>query len=154
MIKAIDHVEVLTRDVGKTEDFYVNVLGFEPWRHTAAVRPDGTRWELACVRLGDLMVEILKANEQASDLPAEQTRVGMRMFALRVDSMAETIAELESKGVEISRPPTQQTVYDGLRAEIKDPNGISIELREWQDGDSIKNDNWSPSAEGVTLLSR
>jgi len=32
MIVAMDHVEVITRDVEKTVDFYTNVLGFEMWR--------------------------------------------------------------------------------------------------------------------------
>ena len=152
MIKAFDHAEVLTRDIAETRDFYVDKLGFELWRETNAVRPDGGSWSLACVKLGSVMVEILQAQADAAELPAEQTRVGCRMFALRVDDMAETIAELESKGVEISRPPTQQTVYDGLRAEIKDPNGISIELREWQKGDSIANFDWTPSDPGTTVV--
>ena len=116
MIQAFDHAEILTRDIAETRDFYVDKLGFELWRETKAVRPDGNSWSLAC-------------------------------------DMAATIADLESKGVEISRPPTQQTAYDGLRAEIKDPNGISIELREWQNGDSIDNFDWTPSDPATTVIS-
>ncbi len=153
MIQAFDHAEILTRDIAETRDFYVDKLGFELWRETKAVRPDGNSWSLACVKLGNVMVEILQAQPAAAEQPAEQTRVGCRMFALRVDDMAATIADLESKGVEISRPPTQQTAYDGLRAEIKDPNGISIELREWQNGDSIDNFDWTPSDPATTVIS-
>ena len=153
MIQCFDHVEILTRDSGETRDFYVDKLGFKLWRETIATRPDGGSWRLVCVTLGDFMLEILQAQPEAAEQPAEQTRVGVRMFALRVDDMDRTIAELEGKGVAVSRPPTPQTVYDGLRAEIKDPNGISIELREWQMGDSIQNHDWAPSAEGVNLIS-
>ena len=62
--------------------------------------------------------------------------------------------ELKRKGVEICLSPSKQKVYDGLRAEIKDPNGIAIELREWQNGDSIKNEAWRPRSKDVTLLAK
>ena len=154
MIEAIDHVELLARDIEETEAFYVDILGFERWRHTKVDLPDGKIWELSCLRLGDVMLEILQADEKAVALPAEQCRVGMRMFALRVDNMKKTLKELKKKGVEIFLPPSKQNVYDGLRAEIKDPNGIAIELREWQNRDSIRNDDWRPRAKGVALVEK
>lgn len=154
MIEAIDHVELLARNIEETEAFYVDVLGFEPWRHTKVALPDGKTWELSCIRLGDVMLEILQADENAVGLPAEQSRVGMRMFALRVDDMKKTLKELKRKGVEICLSPSKQKVYDGLRAEIKDPNGIAIELREWRKGDSINNKSWRPRAKEVTLVDK
>lgn len=154
MIEAIDHVEILARDIEETESFYVDVLGFTPWRHTTVALPDGENWELSCLRLGEMMLEILQANEKVVELPAEQSRVGMRMLALRVDNMKKTLKELKKKGVEVCLAPSKQKVYDGLRAEIKDPNGIAIELREWQNGDSIKNEAWRPRSKDVTLLAK
>ena len=150
MIERIDHVEVLARNIDETRDFYVNVLGFKLWRETVGQRENGVTWHLACVTLGDMMVEILQARPESMELPAEQTRVGMRMFALKVDDMAKTIAEMESKGVEISRTPRETGVFEGLRAEIKDPDGICIELREWQRGDGIFNDTWQPASVTMT----
>jgi len=50
------------------------------------------------------------------------------MIALEVDDMDNTVAELKSKGVEIRRGPA--TIDKSKRAEIKGPNGISIELRQ------------------------
>jgi len=91
------------------------------------------------------MIEVLKAAPEMVDRPVDQRSVGLRMFALKVDDMAQTIEELEARGVEISRPPISPSVYEGLQAEIKDPNGISIELREWQRGDSTYNNDWPPS---------
>jgi glyoxylase I family protein len=51
------------------------------------------------------------------------------MFALRVKDMDTEITRLQSSGVEVSQPP--RTIGTSKRAEIKDPNGISIELRQW-----------------------
>ena len=42
---------------------------------------------------------------------------------------------------------------DALRAEILDPSGISIELREWQKGDSYHVEGWKPASDSVTLVS-
>ena len=153
VIKQIDHIEVLTRDIDRTVDFYVNTLGFKLSRKTLGTWPDGRSWKLACVTLGEMMVEVLQARPEVVDEPAEQSRVGMRMFALRVGDMAKTIEELERKGVEISRPPVQTGVFEGLRAEMLDPNGIPIELREWQRGDGIHNHDWESTMPGYQKIS-
>jgi len=104
------------------------------------------------VRLGDMMVEIIQAPPEVVDQPVDQTKVGMRMFALKVDDMAKTIEALARQGVEVFQAPRQSQVFEGLRAEIKDPNGMRIELREWQRGDSIYHDDWQPTKPHVTKL--
>ena len=151
-IERIDHLEVYSRDIDRTVDFYVNTLGFTLWRRTESERDDGSNLQLACVRLGDMMVEIIKAGPEVSDQTVDQARMGMRMFALRVDDMAKTVEYLESKGVEFFQAPRETAVFEGLRAEILDPDGIRIELREWQRGDSFYNDDWQPSRPNVTKL--
>ena len=152
MIERVDHLEVYSKDIERTLDFYVNTLGFTLWRRTESARDDGSSLQLACVRLGDMMVEIIKAEPDALDEPVDQTRVGLRMFALRVDDMAKTVEYLESKGVEFYQAPRETPVFEGLRAEILDPDGIRIELREWQRGDNFYNDDWQPSRPNVTKL--
>ena len=152
MIDRVDHLEVFARDIDETLDFYVNVLGFKRWRKTLSVRDDGSTLHLACVRLGHMMVEIIQAPPEVVDQPVDQTKVGMRMFALKVDDMAKTIEALARQGVEVFQVPRQSQVFEGLRAEIKDPNGMRIELREWQRGDSIYNDDWQPTKPHVTKL--
>ena len=152
MIARVDHIEVLARNIDETLDFYVSVLGFTLWRRTLSTRDDGSILALACVRLGDMMVEIIQAQPEVLNQPVDQTRVGVRMFALRVDDMAKTIAALEHKGVEVFQAPRETAVFEGLRAEIKDPNGMRIELREWLRGDSIYHDDWQPTRPNVTKL--
>jgi glyoxylase I family protein len=54
---------------------------------------------------------------------------GLRMIALEVEDMDTAVKYLMSKGVEITWGPI--TLGKSKRAEIKDPDGLSIELRQW-----------------------
>jgi predicted enzyme related to lactoylglutathione lyase len=51
-------------------------------------------------------------------------------MALEVDNIDKTIEFLKSKNVPITWGPID--IGDSFRAEIKDPNGLTIELREWK----------------------
>jgi len=55
--------------------------------------------------------------------------LGYRMIALEVDDMQETADYLKEKGVDIVWGPVVRPTY--ARAEICDPNGYRIELRQW-----------------------
>ena len=147
MITKVDHVEINTRDIAASVAFYCDVLGFQVSRWVEIER-QGRRIEIACLTLGDFMVELLPAGESAVD----QRSVGLRMLALRVDDMARTIADLRAKGVEVAGEPVDALTFDGLRAEIRDPDGVHIELREWRNGDGYRGDAWQPG-EGVRLRS-
>ncbi len=53
----------------------------------------------------------------------------VRMMALEVDDMQTTVDYLKTKGVEIVWGPKVRATY--ARAEIRDPDGHPIELRQW-----------------------
>jgi hypothetical protein len=55
--------------------------------------------------------------------------VAYRMIALEVDDMQKTADYLRTKGVDIVWGPRVRETYS--RAEICDPNGYHIELRQW-----------------------
>ncbi|MGC2414980.1 MAG: VOC family protein [Stellaceae bacterium] len=62
--------------------------------------------------------------------PAPQTEhLGYRMIAIEVDDMEKTAAYLKEKGVDIVWGPVVRPTY--ARAEICDPSGNRIELRQW-----------------------
>ena len=83
--------------------------------------------------LGGTVVELIRY-EGASVEPAPQKEHrGYRMIALEVDDMARTTAYLKTKGVEVVWGPKVTQTYS--RAEICDPNGYHIELRQWFMGD-------------------
>ena len=51
------------------------------------------------------------------------------MIALEVDDMQKTIDDLKTNGVDAVWGPRVRETY--ARAEICDPNGYRIELKEW-----------------------
>ena len=126
MFKRIDHVEIIPRDAEKTIDFYVNILGFKIKRRQKVEMPP--LQEVVYLGLGDTDIELLAVKDPQPSAAA-QWQVGYRMMALEVEDMNETIEYLKSKGVELSWGPV--TLGKSTRAEIKDPNGLSIELRQW-----------------------
>ncbi len=126
MFKRIDHVEITTGNLEKTIAFYTNILGFKIKERTKMSMPPME--EIDYLTLGDTMIELLGVKDPAaaSTLPWQ---VSYRAIALEVDDMDKTLAELKKKGIEPSWGP--MTLGPSKRAEIKDPNGLSIELRQW-----------------------
>ena len=57
-------------------------------------------------------------------------QLGYRMMAIEVEDMTKAVAYLKAKGVDLSWGPR---VFEDryARAEIRDPNGYRIELRQW-----------------------
>lgn len=55
--------------------------------------------------------------------------VGYRMIALEVDDMDQVVEYLKDKNVQITTGPVM--LGSSKRAEIKDPDGLPIELRQW-----------------------
>ncbi len=125
MFKRIDHVEIIPKDIEETITFYTDVLGFKVKERNKMNMPALS--EISYLTLGDTMIELLafKTPPAAPEGPF----VGYRMLALEVDDMDKTVEYLKGKGVAITRGPT--TMGKTKRAEIKDPSGISIELRQW-----------------------
>jgi len=151
-IQRVDHIELLVRDMEETLVFYTDVLGFERQRHTIAERPDGSRSEQATITLDDFMMEVIQASPEAVAKEIDQRGVGVQRFALRVDDMDAAAKRLKALGVRFAQEPRPGSTFKGKRAEIVDPNGMSIELREWRD-DDYRNGDWQPVNPGVRLVS-
>ena len=148
-IRGMDHVEVWAKDLQESVAFYTQVLGFQHLRTTAAQRPGGGAHEQACVTLGDMMVELIAAPPERRTEKVDVGSMGVKAFALTVDDMAATAAALKDQGVRFVQEPKPGSSFNGWRAEILDPNGIGIELREWID-DGIHNPDWTPNSPTVT----
>ncbi|MFC2035815.1 VOC family protein [Chloroflexota bacterium] len=125
----MDHVELIPVDFERSVKFYTDVLGFKlAWR----VKPQGSNWdEIVFVELGGSQVEIKKVkNPRSVD---SSVRVGVPRFALLADDLDKTLAFLKTKGVDAEGPVSSASGPDGSTlklAEIKDPDGLSIELME------------------------
>jgi len=89
----------------------------------------GVPIDLVYLDLGGTVVELISYKGASSDPAPDKEHLGYRMMALEVDDMQETTDYLSTKGVEIVWGPRVRETYS--RAEICDPNGYRIELRQW-----------------------
>ena len=126
MFKRIDHIEIIPGDIEKTISFYTGNLGFKiKQRQKVEVPP---LEEIVYIELNGSVIELMKVKDPA--LPSQNPwQTGLRMIALEVEDMETAVKYLSSKGVEITWGPV--TLGESKRAEIKDPDGFSIELRQW-----------------------
>jgi glyoxylase I family protein len=130
MFKRIDHVEIVTGQLERTIEFYSEVLGFTlRSRDRIAGSALGVPFDLAYLDLGGTTVELLSYAGAAVSPAPDGEHLGYRMMALEVDDMEEALRYLETKGVPVVWGPKVREKY--ARAEIRDPNGFNIELRQW-----------------------
>lgn len=125
MFKRIDHIELVTADEDRAVRFYTEVLGFGV--RSRFTVPGGLK--LVYLDLGDTTVELMTYTEQQPEPRRDGEHLGYRMMALEVDDLQRALAELAAKGVECTWGPLTRPTY--ARAEIRDPDGNSIELRQW-----------------------
>jgi glyoxylase I family protein len=130
MFKRIDHVEIVTDQPERTVAFYTDVLGFTvKSRDRIDGSPLGVPMDLVYLDLGGTVVELISYEGAAVEPAPRQEHLGYRMMALEVDDMRAAADYLRSRGVEIVWGPKVRQRY--ARAEIRDPNGYHIELRQW-----------------------
>jgi glyoxylase I family protein len=130
MFKRIDHVELVTDQPERTVKFYTEVLGFKVRsRDRIDQTPLGVPLSLVYLDLGGTTVELMSYEGATVDPAPRNEHLGYRMMALEVDDMQTTVEYLRTKGIEIVWGPKVREKY--ARAEIRDPNGFHIELRQW-----------------------
>jgi len=129
MFKRIDHVELITDQPERTVQFYTDVLGFKVRSRDRVERP-GVALDLVYLELGGTTVELI-TYEGATPAPAPKgLHLGYNLIALEVEDMGKAIDFLKSKGVHVVWGPMIRE-KQFARAEITDPNGYHIELRQW-----------------------
>jgi catechol 2,3-dioxygenase-like lactoylglutathione lyase family enzyme len=130
MFKRIDHVEIVTGQPDRTVEFYTEVLGFTVKSRDRIDRSDlGVPMDLVYLDLGGTVVELISYAGASVEPAPQKEHLGYRMMALQVDDMQKTADYLKTKGVEVVWGPKVRAKY--ARAEIRDPNGFHIELRQW-----------------------
>ncbi len=128
MFKRIDHVEIVTDKPAETAAFYTEVLGFRERSRERVERP-GSAVNLIFLDLGGTTVELITFEGVPVDPLPRPEHLGYRLIALEIDDMEETAAYLKKRGIDIVWGPMVRENY--ARAEIRDPNGYHIELRQW-----------------------
>ena len=127
MFKRIDHVEIVPRDAEKTIDFYTGILGFKMKSRSKVKMPQMK--EVIYLQLGDTVIEIISVdNPNTRSESAWET--GYRAIALEVEDMTKAVEYLKNRGIEITDGPVD--LGSSYRGEIRDPDGLMIELRQWK----------------------
>lgn len=130
MFKRIDHIELLTGAPERTIAFYIDVLGFRQRERMRIPETPSGPLDLAYLELGGTTVEVMCYPDAKSIAPrSTEQRLGWQCLALEVEDMDGALATLKEKGVEAAWGPVKRQDY--ARAEIRDPDGNPIELRQW-----------------------
>jgi glyoxylase I family protein len=130
MFKRIDHIELLTAAPERAVAFYAGVLGFRERERTRIPQTPSGPLDLVYLELGGTTLEVMCYPQAKAIAPrsAEQ-RLGWQCLALEVEDMERALAALKAKGIEPAWGPMKRPDY--ARAEIRDPDGNPIELRQW-----------------------
>jgi len=126
MFTRIDHVEILPSDFDRSMAFYQDLLEFRLVSRMPVQA--GPLKEIAYLQLGDTVIELMHM-ENPAPMSASMT-VGYRAMALEVESMEAATTYLRDHAVAVSWGPVDLGI--SIRAEITDPDGLFIELREWK----------------------
>jgi catechol 2,3-dioxygenase-like lactoylglutathione lyase family enzyme len=134
MIKTIDHIGILTKDLQQSLEFYTNVLGFSI----------STKIEMEEVGLSAIFIEKngskIELMGYKGAIPKRSEGIEIKMsgssihindhITFTVDDLGATVTELKGKVIEFVLEPMQ--VEGGMKLTFfKYPNGVLIELVEY-----------------------
>jgi catechol 2,3-dioxygenase-like lactoylglutathione lyase family enzyme len=134
MITKLNHVSVFVLDQDSAFDFYVNKLGFRV--HTDAAMGPGMRWltvtppEQPDVEISLMSITPGMLFDDAS-AAAMRDMVSKGTFGFGVfecNDLRATYEELKAKGVEFTKPPTEE--FYGFEALFKDDSGNWFSLSQ------------------------
>lgn len=129
MFKRIDHIELLTAHPQRAIEFYTGVLGFKVRARDRVPHTPLGPLDLVYLELGGTTVELMCYPDTTLGKRILEERLGYRMMAVEVEDMDGALVLLKARGIEPSWGPVRRPAY--ARAEIRDPDGNPIELRQW-----------------------
>jgi len=131
MFKRIDHIELLTAAPERAVAFYTGVLGFRERERMRIPQTPSGPLDLVYLELGGTTLEVMCFPEAKARIPerVSELRQGWQCLALEVEDMDGALSALKAQGVEPAWGPVKRPDY--ARAEIRDPDGNPIELRQW-----------------------
>ena len=126
-LRHIHHVAIIGSDYERSRHFYVDLLGFKVIRENQ--REDQHDWKID-LRLRDMELELfIKEGCPARPGWPGKEAYGLRHLAFRVDSVEDTVRELNALGIETE--PIRQDAFTGEKMTFfHDPDGLPLELHE------------------------
>ena len=125
MITGIAHFALTARDMEKSLDFYVRVLGLK--KAFSLFNPEtGAPW-IEYLQAGNQFIELFYNGNEES--PWKDSLRGFNHLCLMVDDIRGTVKGIESAVYPIDSPVTEGSDKN-LQAWLRDPDGIRIELMQ------------------------
>ena len=124
-LSMIHHVAIIVSDYPVSKEFYVNKLGFEIIREN--YRPERNDWKLD-LKCGEIELELFGVQNPPKRVSRPEA-CGLRHLAFKVESVEDTVKELEALGIPCE--PIRTDDFTGKKMTFfHDPDGLPLELHE------------------------
>lgn len=124
-LSKVHHVAIIGSDYETSRHFYVDLLGFNVIRENYREQRDDYKIDL---QLDDLELELFII-KNCPKRPSYPEAYGLRHLAFKVESVEETVKELNALG--IVTEPIRVDDYTGKKMTFfADPDGLPLEIHE------------------------
>lgn len=124
-LQTVHHIAIIGSDYEKSKHFYVEQLGFSVIRENYRAERDDYKIDL---QLNGMELELFII-KNCPKRPSYPEAYGLRHLAFAVESLEQTVRELEEKG--IATEPIRVDDYTGKKMTFfYDPDGLPLEIHE------------------------
>ena len=125
-LNSVHHIAIIVSDIEKAREFYIKKLGFEAIREIYRKERDDWKLDLRVDEHTELEIFAEKNPPKRVNRPEA---CGLRHLAFRVESVEETVKELDEIGIECE--PIRTDTYTGEKMTFFfDPDGLPLEIHE------------------------
>ena len=125
-VKGIHHIAIICSDYGRSKHFYSEILGFPIIAETYRAARDSYKLDLQVGN--DEQIELFSFPHPPARVNSPEA-CGLRHLAFQVEDLDTTVADLQSKGVEVE--PVRLDELTGKRFTFfKDPDDLPLEIYE------------------------
>ena len=125
-LNSVHHIAIIVSDIEKAREFYIKKLGFEAIRENYRKERDDWKLDLRVDEHTELDIFAEKNPPKRVNRPEA---CGLRHLAFRVESVEETVKELDEIGIECE--PIRTDTYTGEKMTFFfDPDGLPLEIHE------------------------
>ena len=125
-LNSVHHIAIIVSDIEKAREFYIKKLGFEAIRENYRKERDDGKLDLRVDEHTELEIFAEKNPPKRVNRPEA---CGLRHLAFRVESVEETVKELDEIGIECE--PIRTDTYTGEKMTFFfDPDGLPLEIHE------------------------
>ena len=125
-INSIHHIAIICSDYKVSKHFYTEILGFEIIREVYRKERDSFKLDLSVN--GNYAIELFSFPEPPKRISRPEA-VGLRHLAFEVESISETIKQLNTKNI-VSEPIRIDEFTGKKFTFIADPDNLPIEFYE------------------------